>query len=205
VTEPWHRTARGAGSSEPDRVAGSHPPRSSGCRARHPRGLIAPGYATCRRSPFRVKTPQVAFSSSLIQAALSFPSATCCRITARPRASRSARHRERQTNTLTSVTRRQAYLAIQTGATRFLAAPKAETQTNVGRRPRHRANSGITPALLVENELGRVGRASRCRHRPRFIRARQPGGRCQRCDRVSAQSVASERRSLERLLQFAMR
>ena len=59
MTEPRHRTARGAGSSEPDRVAGSHPPRSSGCRARHPCGLIAPGYATCRRSRFRVKTPQV--------------------------------------------------------------------------------------------------------------------------------------------------
>jgi hypothetical protein len=55
----WHRTARGAGSGEPDRTAGSHPPRSSGCRARHHFRLIAPGYATCRRLRFGVINPRV--------------------------------------------------------------------------------------------------------------------------------------------------
>ncbi len=59
AAERWHRTARGPGSNEPDRTAGSHPPRSSGCRARHHCRLIAPGYATCRRLRFRVINPQV--------------------------------------------------------------------------------------------------------------------------------------------------
>ena len=59
AAERWHRTARGAGSSEPDRTAGTHPPRSSGCRTRYHCRLIATGYATCRRLRFRVINPQV--------------------------------------------------------------------------------------------------------------------------------------------------
>ena len=38
-------------------TAGSHPRRSSGCQARHPCRLIAPGCATCRRLGFRVINP----------------------------------------------------------------------------------------------------------------------------------------------------
>jgi hypothetical protein len=57
MAEPWDRTARRTGSSESGGTAGSHPRRSSGCQARHPCRLIAPGCATCRRSGFRVINP----------------------------------------------------------------------------------------------------------------------------------------------------
>ena len=141
VVEPWHRTARGAGSSEPDRIAGSHPPRSSGCWAQHHCGLIAPGYATCRRSRFRVINPQVRPSfwrlpqpiRRLLLLAhpsdLELPGVDLLphQGQANSLALRALR-RERQTNTLTSVTRRPAYLAIQTGATRFLAARPARAR-----------------------------------------------------------------------------
>ena len=115
-----------------------------------PRDNLTPPASTGSRSRY------AAFSSSLIQVTFSLPPLTCCRIRARPTASRSALRRERRTNTLMSVTRRQAtYSYLPT----YLSSDPPRRLPAIERRRAQRRGQGLdrfSVRILPDPEIGRL-------------------------------------------------